>query len=614
MSGSTVSAYRDLRARLDALRAELVEAEQHAAELVSAVRPELRGSARNLVHYLALRERDQRALQLDLATHGLSSLGRSESHVMAAIDAVRTLLDGLKDVREQARDEASAPVGLAAGQELLQTHTDSLLGPCPPERRVRIMVTLPSEAAEDEGLVHDLVLHGMDCARINAAHDDPRAWSAMAHHVRAAAHAAGRPCTIAVDLPGPKCRTGALAPGPEVLKLKPLRGPAGEVREPTRVWLSSRPTHRAPALSVRAEFIAGLTPGKKLSLRDARGRLRRFTVVSVDDGVAELAGKRTAYIASGTIIRSDDDEATIGRLPATESPLLLHVGDVLALTREAEPGGPAGEDPVRAPAHIPCEPPELVDMVRVGEAVWLDDGRVGGVVSAVEPDRFLVRITTARPRGEKLRAGKGINLPDSNLKLKALGEDDLEALAFAAREADVVSLSFAHDPEDVIALQQHVAALDRRDLGLILKIETRAGFARLPELLLAAMRGGSPGVMIARGDLAVECGFERLAEVQEEIMWICAAAHVPVVWATQVLESMAKDGRPTRAEVTDAAMAERAECVMLNKGPYIRDALRLLDDILRRMCAHQNKKVSMFRALRVAQSFIQLMTVPRPES
>ena len=110
------------------------------------------------------------------------------------------------------------------------------------------------------------------------------------------------------------------------------------------------------------------------------------------------------------------------------------------------------------------------------------------------------------------------------------------------------------------------------------------------------------GVMIARGDLAVECGYQRLAEAQEEILWLCEAAHVPVVWATQVLESLAKDGIPSRAEITDAAMAHRAECVMLNKGPEILSAVRVLDDILCRMQAHQDKKRSLMRELRLAHS------------
>ena len=95
---------------------------------------------------------------------------------------------------------------------------------------------------------------------------------------------------------------------------------------------------------------------------------------------------------------------------------------------------------------------------------------------------------------------------------------------------------------------------------------------------------------------------ERLAEVQEKILWICEAAHVPVIWATQVLESLAKEGMASRAEITDAAMGHRAECVMLNKGPHVLSAVRVLDDILRRMQAHQDKKRSMLRELRLAHT------------
>jgi pyruvate kinase len=135
-------------------------------------------------------------------------------------------------------------------------------------------------------------------------------------------------------------------------------------------------------------------------------------------------------------------------------------------------------------------------------------------------------------------------------------------------------------------------------LGIVLKIETLKGFESLPELMLAAMSGHCAGVMIARGDLAVECGYERLAEVQEEILWCAEAAHMPVIWATQVLETLAKTGVPSRAEISDAGLGVRAECVMLNKGPYIADAIRTLDDILRRMGGHQEKKRSLLRALR----------------
>src|SRR5262249_55628154 len=175
---------------------------------------------------------------------------------------------------------------------------------------------------------------------------------------------------------------------------------------------------------------------------------------------------------------------------------------------------------------------------------------------------IFIRITQARVQGEKLRADKGINLPDSTLSLPALTRKDLSDLSFVAANADMVGLSFAQSASDVELLLKRLDQLGRNDLGIILKIETRRGFEQLPAMLLAGMKSASLGVMIARGDLAVECGFERMAEVQEEILWVCEAAHCPVIWATQVLETLAKEGIPSRAEITDAAMGHRAEAVM----------------------------------------------------
>jgi pyruvate kinase len=246
--------------------------------------------------------------------------------------------------------------------------------------------------------------------------------------------------------------------------------------------------------------------------------------------------------------------------------------------------------------------------------VWFDDGKIGGEIRRVTPDQIEVAITHARPLGSHLGSGKGVNLPDTDLRVSPLTAKDQLDLSFVARHADLVGYSFVHHPDDVHQLRRCLADLQAQQLGLILKIETQQAFQRLPKLLLAAMQGGPFGVMIARGDLAVECGYERLAEVQEEILWICEAAHTPVIWATQVLETLAKTGIPSRAEVTDAAMSERAECVMLNKGPYIGEAVRTLDDILRRMQAHQTKKRAMLRPLHVAHDILADLAAPAPVS
>jgi pyruvate kinase len=211
-----------------------------------------------------------------------------------------------------------------------------------------------------------------------------------------------------------------------------------------------------------------------------------------------------------------------------------------------------------------------------------------------------VRITETPPRGGRLRAEKGINLPETDLHISALTEKDLGCLDWVAAHADVVGMSFVQRPADVLQLHAELDRRGRPDLGIVLKIETAKGFQRLPELLFAGLRSPPLGVMVARGDLAVEVGYARLAEVQEEILWVCEAAHVPVIWATQVLDSMAKSGVPSRAEVTDAAMGVRAECVMLNKGPFIVETARFLGGVLERMQEHHVKKRSMLRALRVA--------------
>jgi len=149
-------------------------------------------------------------------------------------------------------------------------------------------------------------------------------------------------------------------------------------------------------------------------------------------------------------------------------------------------------------------------------------------------------------------------------------------------------------------VQDLISALDDLGdtrLGIVLKIETAQAFRNLPAILLTALRRPHTGVMIARGDLAGECGYERLAELQAEILWLSEAAHLPVIWATQVLDQLARTGQPSRAEITDAAMGVRAECVMLNKGSYILDAVATLDDILRRMGGHHDKMNALLRPL-----------------
>jgi pyruvate kinase len=361
---------------------------------------------------------------------------------------------------------------------------------------------------------------------------------------------------------------------------------------------------------VPAAWLAHLHIEERVTFTDARGSNRIFTVVDVTDRGCWAVAAKTAYIVPGIVLRharnvakSKDREGRVGAVPTLENIISLSQGDQLILTRDLKWGRPTTCDDtgeVLTPAMIGCTIPEVFDDVRTGQSIWFDDGKIGGVVERVEPSRVQVRIAQEHSKPVKLRADKGINLPESALRLAAMSAKDIDDLAFVAQHADVVELSFANSAQDVESLQQRLASLGCRQPAIVLKIETRRGFENLPDMLLTAMRAPRCGVMIARGDLAVECGFERLAEVQEEILWICEAAHVPVIWATQVLETLAQTGLPSRAEITDAAMGRRAECVMLNKGPYAVAAVRVLNDILRRMQAHQAKKRSMLRELHLA--------------
>jgi pyruvate kinase len=380
------------------------------------------------------------------------------------------------------------------GEHLLHANANALFGKPSPRRHVRIMVTLATEAAEDFEIVRDLLQRGMNCARINCAHDTPAEWEAMIANVRRAEQECGRACRILMDLGGPKARTG------QVVLVEPRQH--------------------------------------------------------------------------------------------------LHIGERILLARQV---------PVpsrRFAVQIACQLPEVLDQVPVGAEVWIDEGKLGTEVEAVLPEGLLLCVTHARPKGERLRADKGLNFPGTRLQVSPLTDKDKRDLECIVQHADIVGYSFVQDATDIGLLQRELRKLQgkrARPLALIAKIETPQAVRNLPEVIVQAAGKQPLGVMIARGDLAVEIGYERLAEIQEELLWVCEAAHIPVIWATQVLETFVRKGSPSRAEMTDAAMAERAECVMLNKGPYVGEAITVLDHILMRMQDHQVKKTPQLRALHMWQ-------------
>lgn len=591
------TALRALAAEIGRLLGLLDDAELQWAPLIARVDDHHLPGAINLVHYWAVRQRDLRGLQHRLAAYGLSSLGRSEAHVRPTLQAIAAAVESLAGRGGEPREPV---IGFAEGPRRLREQAVDLLGPDHPDRRTRIMVTLPTEAATDAALVRAMVDAGMDLARVNCAHDGPEVWAAMIGHVRAASAAAGRECRVAMDLAGPKLRTGPLTDGPRVVRVRPRRDRLGRVLARGYCWLTAEDDPRpAPVagtvvVPVPGTWLGTLAAADTVRLVDARGSRRRLRVTEVSTDGTLASVDRTTYLASGTGLHVRGGGTTrVGALAPLEQYLTLRRGDRLVLTRDCTPA------PVTpAELRIGCTLPEAFGHVRSGQTVHLDDGRISGTVTATGVDRFTVTVTAAADDGSRLRAEKGVNLPDTVLPVSALTDTDRAALPFVSARADIVELSFIRGPVDV---EQLLAALDDLGddtLGVVLKIETALAFQDLPAIVLTLMRRPRVGVMIARGDLAAECGYERLAELQEEILWLCEAAHVPAIWATQVLDQLARSGLPSRAEITDAAMGARAECVMLNKGPHILDAVTSLADILRRMTGHHDKKNALLRPLR----------------
>lgn len=593
-----------LLTRLAALRGEIQgEAQQILSEYMPGCSELVNNrSAMNLAHYLALRRRDLRALQEDLAETGVSSLGRCEAHVMATLDQVISILQ--HGYRLLPSGGAEGYPSYKEGRSLIEFNATRLFGPKESNRNTRIMVTLPTEAAFDSRLIHDLVAKGMNCARINCAHDDPAVWRAMIDNIILARQSTGKDCTILMDLAGQKIRTKMDAAAGDSIKLKAQHD--GSTVEPALVAFISdeatTPSYARSWAAVPAAVHKQLEIGDRLFFTDARGKQRHIDVVSRGE-----VGSWIGFCEQNSVITAETRlslqrrdqwaqffslcEFTVTRFSAQSERRRLFVGDRLLLCRDT--GGGADDGLLR----VGCTHPVVLEQLRPGHAVWFDDGKIGTQVEQLDGQCAVLRVVHARPAGVKLRDDKGINFPDIHLDLPCLTDKDLADLDFVCKYADMVGFSFVQSGRDMEVLMKALAERDAKHLSIIAKIETKVAVKNLPEIILTTLPYHRLGVMIARGDLAVELGGERMAEIQEELLWLCEAAHVPVIWATQVLESLTKKGVSTRPELTDAAMSGRAECVMLNKGPYLSQALNTLNSILTRMQDHQYKKVSRMRAL-----------------
>ncbi|WP_243138112.1 pyruvate kinase [Heliorestis acidaminivorans] len=562
----------------------------------------------NLLAYIALRRHDLFDLQLELAEFGLSSLGRLEECVLTSIEKVlKHLATPVPDYLLHKTDSKNARL-------LASKRARKLFGRPRRGRNTRIMVTLDSSYSDHPELMEDLLRQGMDIARINCAHDHQELWEKMICSLREAearlekkAQGTGRKCRIIMDLGGPKIRTGPVMEKTIPLRLKVPRDIYGQPIRILEGYLDNKATYTELVedrygqnqhfvIAIEEQIpLDSLHIGEVLTFKDSRNRKRKFRVIErISPNRIKVALERTAYVQEGlTLNYGQQEKLTLGAPKALPINIEVQAGQVLRLYFDPHRQGHNATE--SEPASISCTVPEVLQSLHLEDPVFIDDGKIGARVINKQKDYVDLEVISPDDRSARIRPEKGLNFPESSINMPALTEQDRIDLEFIVANADALALSFIHRPQDLDDLRVELKKHNREDIGIVAKIETREAIHQLSRILLKGLDFSNFGIMIARGDLAVEVGFENLSLVQEDILCLCEAAHVPVIWATQVLENLAKKGLPARAEITDAAMSHRAECVMLNKGPHILDAVKTLSSLLSSEERYHLKKRQIFR-------------------
>ncbi|KAF0652899.1 pyruvate kinase [Cyanobium sp. Copco_Reservoir_LC18] len=517
---------------MQGLKAVLKSIEREQAGCLEAIHPHHQAGARNLLHVIAFHDHVHPGLAEALRQRGLGPLGEGDPQLLATLEAVITALEAIEGPGPKgatAPGDPAGPPGLA-GPDRRAPHGDPHLGALAAAGGAGRLVTLPAEAVERPALIAELLAAGMAIARIDCEHGNPAVWGRMVEALRQARVATGRPCAIAMALAGPTLRIGLLAPQPAVIRARPPRDRMGRPTQPVRILAvppGSRPAPQDPELVLlpaRLSKMKRFKAGARLRGRDASGRRRTLTVVRRGPDGVLLRADRTCRFVAGLVFRQRRGKARleVGPLPLVGGERLLRHGDTIRLTAQ----------PDRGAGTLPCTLPEVLPDFRPGERVLFGDGRSGGVIRAVSPRQVVLEVTTARARGSRLRSGMAMHVPDSDLRSPTLTARHIDDLAFVIRHADMIICACVHRESDLHTLRRRLEERGGGDLAMVLTISTRQALLNLPQLLLAAMAHGAPvGVLLARDDLAITCGWEELAPIQEEVLRICAAAHVPCLQA-----------------------------------------------------------------------------------
>ncbi len=543
-------------------------------------------SLHNLKAYLNLRSKNIVDLQNRLASIGLSSLGRAQSCIVSSINQDIEML--LKILNKEESMPIDHSLSCDAAKDIMLKNAE-IFGIYDKEFETKVMVTLPSEAADSPELISNLILGGTSVLRINTAHDDPLAWQRMAAHIKNENEIHKADTKIYVDLAGPKNRTG------QIIKVF-LPFTIGSKREPKRVKLlpkslegfkTQKASKGKDAIQQNASLVIDDSlyelcfNSKEIFVDDIGRRKKHVCELRHENGAIYLLADKKITIFEETKLWIDQLISNLHNFELEPQEIRLFQEDKFILSKINIQGNANFKYNNKVFAGIiECSNKEIFPYVKIGDPIYIDDGKIGCLVEEINEIGLICNVFLAKKKGTVLKEAKGVNFPNTDLAISAITASDEENLKIIMEFADIIGLSFAQSKNDIQKIQALLFDNNKKHIAIAPKIETKTALRNLPEILEQLIRWDRFALMIARGDLAIEVGFDNLPYIQEEIFGICEAAHVPVIYATQILEGQMKNNLPSRSEVTDAALAQRADCVMLNKGPYVLDALTTIQHIL----------------------------------
>lgn len=546
--------------------------------MVEICKPHLH-SCMNMQDFLSLKKFDLTMLQKALVDIGFSSLEWSHFYLVYTIEKQLEVLGHLLGYSPMERSQEPSPqdvyISMQQRSRFLKSHESS---------ENSVMITLPSDAAEDPSIIQGLAARNIDIVRINTAHDSLNQWQKMAQIVKRINQSTrlNNPIRIYVDLAGPKIRTGKIKLVTVPLKIRP--------DEHSMLLLTSKklqentlPNTICGQCVVDKHWFRKRRKGEKILLTHPELKNRKLRIKKIDEKGLWLDFDKKLTIDEQSRFEIQDkrkDQTSIKNLLQKEQEIRLFIGNYIVLRSDSSVIGQLTEEEKVAKAEISCSNPDIFDFIEIETSLYIDDGKIGLRVTEKTDHGVLCRVEHAKPNGTVLKGEKGINLPETNLDIDAVTPLDKENLRAVIEFADIIGISFTQKASDVMEVKTILQENNKELTGLVAKIETKKGVQRLPFILMELFSWRNSGVMIARGDLAIEVGFENLPRIQEEILELCEAAHTPVIYATQIMENMIKKNLPSRAEVIDASMAQRADCVMLNKGLFAVETIDMLGKIL----------------------------------